>query len=90
MIANLSLPAILKKSDQRIGVSNIALPVLVTGILAYVFYGTFISISLPVIAASASFGAWVVFSIIYSYLKRGSAKITLPEMNEERVEVLED
>lgn len=90
MIANLSLPAILRKNNQRIGVSNVALPVIVTGILAYVFYGTFISISLPVIAASASFGAWVVFSIIYSYLKRGSAKITLPEMNEERVEVLED
>ncbi|PYB68269.1 APC family permease [Thermoplasma sp. Kam2015] len=90
MIANLSLPAILRKKGQRIGLPNIALPVAVTAILIYVFYGTFISISPPVIAASLSFAAWALFSAVYSYVKGRNAKISEMAFNEERAEAVED
>ncbi|BAB60077.1 amino acid transporter [Thermoplasma volcanium GSS1] len=87
MLANLSLPVIIKKKANKVGVLNVALPVTVTAILVYVFYGTFVSISTPVVAASISFGAWATFAAIFSVVRRNkileSEYISVNEVGEE-------
>lgn len=70
MIVNASLPRILKKNGIKIGIVNILLPIVTIAVLIGVFYGTFVSISLPVIVGSYIFVAWVAVGIAYSYAMR--------------------
>ncbi len=71
MFANASLPLIIKKFKARFNIfMDIALPVASISILAFVFYGSFISIDYPVIVASYTFLAWLIVGIIYSLLGR--------------------
>ena len=79
MMVNAALPRILQKNNLKIGLLNILLPVVTIGILIGVFYGTFVSISLPVIIGSYIFAAWAVVGIAYSYLMRGKVKLSAPE-----------
>ncbi len=74
MMANMSLPAILHKKGSKIGWLNVVLPVAVSLILVLVFYGTFISISAPVITASELFAGWAVFGIVYSIWRSPKVK----------------
>ena len=74
MMANVSLPAILHKKGSKIGFMNAVLPVAVSIILVFVFYGTFISISEPVVIASVLFAAWAIFGIFYSVLRAPNVK----------------
>ncbi len=71
MFANASLPLIIKKFKARFNLfMDIALPVASISILAFVFYGSFISIDYPVIVASYTFLVWLIVGIIYSLLGR--------------------
>ena len=74
MMANVSLPAILHKKGSKIGFMNAVLPVAVSIILVFVFYGTFISISEPVVVASVLFAGWAIFGIFYSILRAPSVR----------------
>ncbi|MEM3186415.1 MAG: APC family permease [Conexivisphaerales archaeon] len=70
MIVNAALPNIRKRQNLPIGLVNVLLPVITIATLAYVFYGTFISISLPVVVAAYLFTAWIVVGLIYIFAKR--------------------
>ncbi|MEM0075699.1 MAG: hypothetical protein QXV84_05060 [Conexivisphaerales archaeon] len=70
MIVNAALPNIRKRQNLPIGLVNVLLPVITIAALAYVFYGTFISISLPVVVAAYLFTAWIVVGLIYIFAKR--------------------
>lgn len=71
-IANSSLPVLNKRATDKYGILNIILPLAAIVILAFVFYGTFISINREVIIASLVFIVWVFFGIIASVLRRSS------------------
>lgn len=69
-IANAALPKLNKMDSNRYGAMNIALPVIAIVILAFVFYGTFISVSYEVIVGSIIFLAWVAVGIVLSVARR--------------------
>jgi len=70
MIVNAALPVIRRKRNLPMGILNIALAVVTIVALMYVFYGTFISISTPVIVAAYLFAAWSVVGVIYILARR--------------------
>jgi len=70
MIANAALPVIRRKRNLSMGILNIALAVITIAALMYVFYGTFISISTPVIVAAYLFAAWSIVGVIYILARR--------------------
>jgi amino acid transporter len=70
MIVNAALPVIRRKRNLPMGILNIALTVITIAALMYVFYGTFISISTPVIVAAYLFAAWSIVGIIYILARR--------------------
>lgn len=71
-LVNASLPPILRRKKAGIGLLNILLPVVTIVILGFVFYGTYISISLPVIISSYIFGAWAIVGVVYAYRRKGA------------------
>ncbi|WMT51886.1 MAG: APC family permease [Ferroplasma sp.] len=71
MFANASLAGIVRKMKLKINtVMDIIIPAISIVILAFVFYGSFISIDRIVIIASISFIAWVIVGLIYSGVSR--------------------
>ena len=70
MITNAALPVIRRKRNLSMGILNIALAVITIAALMYVFYGTFISISTPVIVAAYLFAAWSIVGVIYILARR--------------------
>ncbi|WP_393972062.1 APC family permease [Oxyplasma meridianum] len=65
MMANASLPKILKDKKVKIGFLNMIITVVAILILVFVFYGSFISISPPVLIAAYVFVAWMILGFIY-------------------------
>lgn len=65
MMANASLPKILKDKKVKIGYLNVIITVAAIVILGFVFYGSFISISSPVLIAAYVFVAWMVLGVVY-------------------------
>ena len=65
VMANASMPKILKNKKLKIGYINMTLTVASIVILAAVFYGSFISISSPVLIAAYVFVAWMILGVIY-------------------------
>ena len=71
MFANASLAGIVKKMKVKLNVAmDVIIPAISIVILAFVFYGSFISIDRIVIIASISFIAWVILGLIYSGISR--------------------
>ncbi|MEM3671095.1 MAG: APC family permease [Thermoprotei archaeon] len=70
MIANAALPAIRHRKKLSVGILNVVLAIVTIGALAYVFYGTFVSISTPVLVAAYLFAAWSILGIIYIAARR--------------------
>ncbi|WP_287961488.1 APC family permease [Acidiplasma sp.] len=71
MIANASLPGIVYKLKLKLNIAaDVILPAISIVILAFVFYGSFISINSVVIIASITFVVWLIIGLIYSYLGR--------------------
>jgi amino acid transporter len=71
MFANASLAGIVKKMKVKLNVAmDVIIPAISIVILAFVFYGSFISIDKIVIIASISFIAWVILGLIYSGISR--------------------
>lgn len=73
MIVNAALPVIRRKRNLAIGALNILLAAVTIGALIYVFYGTFISISTPVIVAAYLFTAWSIVGVLYILIRRSRA-----------------
>ncbi len=73
MIVNAALPVIRRKRNLAIGALNIILAVVTIGALIYVFYGTFISISTPVVVAAYLFTAWSIVGVLYILIRRSRA-----------------
>jgi len=69
-LINASLPPLDRKFSGKFSYTNIAMTLVSIIIFAFIFYSTFISISLPVIAGTAVFIAWLVVSALYIVLKR--------------------
>lgn len=69
-MTNASLPRILQKKKIRVGLESVTLPAVTLVILGFVFYGTFISVSLPIVLAVYAFIFWAALSLIISYMKR--------------------
>jgi amino acid transporter len=78
MIVNASLPRILRKNGATIGIINILLPVVTIGALIAVFYGTFVSISLPVTVGSYIFTGWSIAGLIYALAMRRKVRPSIP------------
>ncbi|AGO60533.1 APC family permease [Ferroplasma acidarmanus] len=71
MIANASLAGILHKMKLKMNIAmDVVLPAVSIVILAFVFYGSFISIDNVVIIASVSFIVWAIAGLIYSAISR--------------------
>ncbi|WMT52440.1 APC family permease [Ferroplasma acidiphilum] len=71
MIANASLAGILHKMKLKMNIAmDVVLPAVSIVILAFVFYGSFISIDKVVIIASVSFIVWAIAGLIYSAISR--------------------
>ena len=71
MFANASLAGILRKMKLKLNLAmDLALPIISIAILAFVFYGSFISIDRVVIIASVSFIVWVIVGLFYSAISR--------------------
>lgn len=75
MMANASLPKIMKDQKARNTVSYLALSVATIVILGFVFYGTFISISQPVLIAAYTFAAWMVLGVVYIEVRKKSTSV---------------
>ncbi|MEM0158691.1 MAG: APC family permease, partial [Thermoplasmataceae archaeon] len=69
IMANASLPKILHDSAKKVGIINMVLTVASLIILGFVFYGSFISVSQPVLVAAYLFVAWMVVGAIYLEIK---------------------
>lgn len=65
IMANASLPKILKDKKLKVGYLNMIVTVVAIGFLGFIFYGSFISISSPVLIAAYSFVIWMVIGLIY-------------------------
>ncbi len=70
-LINASLPPLDRKFSGKFSYTNIAMTLVSIIIFAFIFYSTFISISLPVIAGTAVFIGWLLVSAIYIVSKRG-------------------
>ncbi len=71
MFANASLAGIVRKMKLKLNtVMDVIIPAISIVILAFVFYGSFISIDRIVVIASISFIAWVMVGLIYSGISR--------------------
>jgi amino acid transporter len=71
ILANASLAGIVHKMKAKLNVAmDLILPAISIVILAFVFYGSFISIDKIVIIASVSFLVWVIAGLIYSFISR--------------------
>lgn len=71
MFANASLAGIVQKMKLKLNtVMDVIIPAISIVILAFVFYGSFISIDRIVVIASISFIAWVIVGLIYSGISR--------------------
>ncbi|MEM0139604.1 MAG: APC family permease [Ferroplasma sp.] len=71
IIANGSLPGIIIKLKEKFNiVLDGVLPAISIGILAFVFYGTFVSVDRIVIIASIVFVVWFAVGIVYSLIGR--------------------
>ncbi len=71
ILANASLPVIVRKFRAKMNfLLDLILPAVSILILAFVFYGGFISINYSIIVASYTFVAWLIAGIIYSILGR--------------------
>ena len=71
MFANASLAGIVQKMKLKLNtVMDVIIPAISIVILAFVFYGSFISIDRIVVIASISFIAWVMVGLIYSGISR--------------------
>jgi amino acid transporter len=71
MFANASLAGIVRKMKLKLNtVMDVIIPAISIVILAFVFYGSFISIDKIVVIASISFIAWVIIGLIYSGISR--------------------
>ena len=69
MFANASLAGILHKLKLNLAM-DLALPIISIAILAFVFYGSFVSIDRVVIIASVTFIVWVIIGLFYSAISR--------------------
>ncbi|HLH86250.1 MAG TPA: APC family permease [Thermoplasmataceae archaeon] len=82
MMANASLPKILHDSAKKVGLINMTLTAVSLVVLGFVFYGSFISVSQPVLVAAYLFVAWMIAGLVYveARFRRGmpSAKV-VPE-----------
>lgn len=78
IMANASLPKILRDREKRIGYVNMAVTAVAIGFLAFIFYGSFISISIPVLVAAYSFVAWMVAGLIYIELRTRQSRTRAP------------
>ena len=65
IMANASLPKILKDKKLKVGYLNMIVTVVAIGFLGFIFYGSFISISSPVLIAAYSFVIWMVIGLVY-------------------------
>ena len=65
IMANASLPKILKDKKLKVGYLNMIVTVVAIGFLGFIFYGSFTSISSPVLIAAYSFVIWMVIGLIY-------------------------
>ncbi|EQB72056.1 MAG: hypothetical protein AMDU4_FER2C00158G0007 [Ferroplasma sp. Type II] len=71
MFANASLAGILHKLKLKLNLAmDVALPIISIAILAFVFYGSFVSIDRIVIIASVTFIVWVIIGLFYSAISR--------------------
>ena len=65
IMANASPPKILKDKKLKVGYLNMIVTVVAIGFLGFIFYGSFISISSPVLIAAYSFVIWMVIGLVY-------------------------
>ena len=75
MMANAALPKIVKDKKAKGTIAYLVISVAAILILAFVFYGTFISISAPVLIAAYSFVAWMALGVVYIEVKKKSASV---------------
>lgn len=76
IMANASLPKILKDKKLKVGYLNMIVTVVAIVFLGFIFYGSFISISDPVLIAAYSFVIWMVIGLIYiEYKNRKGGEI---------------
>lgn len=83
MMANASLPKIVKDKKAKGVLAYLIISVAAIAILGFVFYGTFISISQPVLIAAYTFVAWMVLGIVYIEVKKKSASVQNASPREE-------
>ncbi|MGC8601705.1 MAG: APC family permease [Thermoprotei archaeon] len=69
VIINLSMPSVIKNSGGTYGPIDLLLAVAAVIVLAFVFYGTFLSISPPVVAGALIFGAFTIASVALALSK---------------------
>ncbi len=77
IMANASLPRILKNKKLKVGYLNLLITVVAIVFLGFIFYGSFISISSPVLIAAYAFVGWMILGLIYieyRYRKSGGLR----------------
>ena len=86
MMANASLPKIVKDKKAKGTVMYLVTSVVAIVILAFVFYGTFISISQAVLIGAYTFVAWMALGVVYIEVKKKSASVRNAAPREEATE----
>jgi len=73
-VVNVSYPALHKKEGGKISPVDLLLVGAAIAVLGFVFYGTFLSVSEPVLVGLAAFLIFSVFSAYYAFTKRNSSR----------------